>query len=77
MSLRELPPRKPFVPVDDPCDCGHEAEIAQLKTDLALFVEAAEHALDRLFTYDPNTAVIDELDRALDSPSVLALRRAK
>ena len=33
MSLRELPPRRPFVPVDVPCDCGHEAIIDRLTAE--------------------------------------------
>ena len=52
-------------------------ENLSLRSDLAAVVEAAGNALDRLFMYDPNTSVIDELDRALDRPSVLALREAK
>ena len=61
------------------CDmiAERDSEIAQLRADLTAVVEAAGNALDRLFMYDPNTSVIDELDRALDRPSVLALREAK
>ena len=65
----------PVVPSDQCPGCMHEEQIAQLRADLAAVVEAAGNALDRLSMYDPNTSVIDELDRALSRPGVLALRR--